>query len=151
MKCEDEKALGRIIYHTALQMSKHAEKVLSPYDITLEQMHIIKHLPEAEGISQRQIADATDKTPANVTRLLDRLELKELIERNPDPNDRRATLIFITPKGSKLLKKILSKFDSLKSDFLKDISEQEQDIVYNALEKIQINIKKLIDNTETSS
>jgi DNA-binding MarR family transcriptional regulator len=42
------------------------------------------------GITPKALGGIVDKTPANLTRILDRLEMKELILRLPDVNDRHS-------------------------------------------------------------
>ena len=92
--------LPRLIYLTAIRMQLHADKVLQPFGITLEQLHPLKILNTGGGaIGQRRMCALTGKTPANMTRILDRLANKGLIVRKPDPGDRRAFAVVLTPAG----------------------------------------------------
>jgi DNA-binding MarR family transcriptional regulator len=58
-------------------------------------------------LSPAEIADRTGVTRATVTGLIDTLERSGLVERTPHSDDRRMTSVMITPRGDKLLKKIL--------------------------------------------
>jgi DNA-binding MarR family transcriptional regulator len=46
-------------------------------------------------------------TRTNVTGLVDRLEVATLLERRPNPDDRRSTLVSLTATGSRLVRRIL--------------------------------------------
>ena len=63
MKCTDTEPLGRLIYLTAQEIKNFAEKLLKPYDLTLEQFHLLKHMSPDSGMSQRQLGDLVNKTP----------------------------------------------------------------------------------------
>ncbi|MBU0483041.1 MAG: MarR family transcriptional regulator [Proteobacteria bacterium] len=148
MDCCKENPLGRLIYLTAQEMKNFAEKNLKPYKLTLEQLHLLKNMPDDSGMSQRQIGDLVNKTPANITRILDRLESKSLIIRKSDPADRRASLVFLTDKGKSIIKKVSVIFESLSTNFLHDISLEEQQIIKNAFSKISLNLQRMTAESE---
>jgi DNA-binding MarR family transcriptional regulator len=60
----DKQPLGRMIYFMAHDIRNVAEKVLAPYDLTLEQFQTFKILAQNPGMSQRQIGRETNKSPA---------------------------------------------------------------------------------------
>jgi DNA-binding MarR family transcriptional regulator len=57
---------------------------------------------EQDGLSQVELADRTFKDKPNVTRMLDVLERRGLIVRQPDEEDRRAYKVFLTEMGRQL-------------------------------------------------
>lgn len=56
-----------------------------------------------EGASQRLIADLLGMDASNVVTLIDDLERMRLVERHPDPRDRRTRVITATAEGRRLL------------------------------------------------
>jgi DNA-binding MarR family transcriptional regulator len=66
-------------------------------------MFTISHNP---GINQISLADLLEIHPITLTQQLDRMQAAGWVERRPDPNDRRATSLFITPKGRPVLDKL---------------------------------------------
>jgi len=143
MKCTDTEPLGRLIYLTAQEIKNFAEKLLKPYDLTLEQFHLLKHMSPDSGMNQRQLGDLVNKTPANITRILDRLEQKNLIIRRSNPEDRRGTHVFLTTQGSGLIEKVFAIFESFSSQLTQGTTEKEQLIAKNVLNKIGRNIKSM--------
>ena len=143
MKGCNEESLGRHIYITAQEMRNFAERGLKPYDLTLEQFHLLKNMSSDEGLTQRQICNLTSKTPANMSRMLDRMESKSLVERRENPADRRAALVFLTFKGESLIEEVLEEFGSFELKLTEGITEREQQIVRNALAKIARNTQKM--------
>jgi DNA-binding MarR family transcriptional regulator len=139
----DEEALGRLIYLTAQDMRNFAEKILSPFDLTLEQLHLLKNLSCDQGMTQRQIGEIAGKTPANMTRILDRMESKSLVKRQNDPNDRRAVQVFLTEAGKEITEKVFGVFELFSADLVNGITEKEQDIIKKSLKLIIQNLGKM--------
>ncbi len=102
-----DKSIGFIIYRTALKMKSTLQRILKDrgFDITPEQWGILRVLWEEEGLSQKEIGDRLFKDKPNVTRMLDALERKRLIFRQP--TDRRRYSIFLTKEGKKLQAELL--------------------------------------------
>ena len=53
-----------------------------------------------EPLPMRKLAQRLRCEPSNVTGIVDRLESRGLVERRPDPTDRRATLVTLTERGA---------------------------------------------------
>ncbi len=141
MKSCNEENIGRLIYLTAQRLGNHAEKLLAPHGLTLEQLQLLKHLDCVNGISQRAVGELTNKTPANITRILDRLESKNLIVRKKDPFDRRTTLVLLAKNGEPLLEQVQEVLDTFTTTFLAGVSAQDQETVIRALLTIDKNLE----------
>ncbi len=139
----DTDPLPRLIYHTAQDLKNIGEKTLAPYDLTIEQLHPLKTVSFSQGITQRQLGDECNKSPANLTRILDRLEKKSLIERRNDPNDRRATLVFLTRQGESLIAEVTELFDSLTEKVTAGITDKDQQIIRQALHTMATNLETI--------
>lgn len=144
MRTCTEESLGRLIYHTAQDIRKMAEKILYPYDLTVEQMHLLKNMSVDAGLTQKTLGGIVSKTPANLTRILDRLETKALILRRPDVCDRRAYLVFLTDKGMALVKDVDEMFQSFSDRIVRGISIEMQRQVRSCLGIMGENIEKMI-------
>lgn len=140
----EEHSIGRLVYLTSLKLRNYAEKILSPYDLTVEQFHLLKNTSRTSGLSQNELCRCVGKKPANITRILDRLEKKKWIERRVHPDDRRATLVFLTLEGERIVEKVSKNFDSYSSRFIAGVDSEEERIFRQVVEKINGNIDKLM-------
>lgn len=143
LQYHEDLPLSRLIYHTAHAMKIFAEKLLKPYDMTIEQLYPLKILATEPGLSQRQIGEQCSKTPSNLTRILDRLEKKELIERRRAPHDRRTTQIFLTFRGKTLVNEVTGILDGFSQQIIQGINTADQQIIKSSLDKIVRNIDAL--------
>lgn len=110
-KCKQENVepIGRLIYRTTMALKNYLENRLKPYDLTVEQYQILKSLSEENGIVQSRLCEIVMKSPANITRILDRLVRKGCVERRDNPEDRRSSLVFLTSVGDELLSKVIER------------------------------------------
>lgn len=104
------------ILYTANWINTQVRDFLKPYEITSKQFNILRILRGHKGdiplsildIRLRMIDDMSD-----VSRLIDRLEKKNLLQRKNCPSDRRTNRIEITKDGLNLLKAIDKKMGEL--------------------------------------
>ena len=139
----DEESLGRIIYYMAQDIRNLAEKVLAPYKLTVEQFQTLKILSIETGLAQRQLCQKTNKSPANMTRILDRFEVKSLIARRADPNDRRVYLVYLTGKGRSLLGDVMGVFELFSAQLHKGITTEMDQIARKVLGIMDANIEAI--------
>lgn len=74
------------------------------FDLTVDQWVLIDHIERQPGVSQNELAELTFKDPPTVTRIVDLIEKKGLVERAPAAGDRRKFNLFLTVKGQELYK-----------------------------------------------
>ena len=147
-KLHQNQPIGRLIYLTSLNLRNYAEKMLSPYDLTMEQFFILKNTSRLTGYSQNQLCEHVDKKPANITRILDRLEKKQWIERRVHPSDRRSSLVFLTREGEEMASRVSKHFEAYASRFIEGVSSDEERTFRQVLKKIDSNIKCLMDEID---
>jgi DNA-binding MarR family transcriptional regulator len=68
-----------------------------PQSFALQQLN-----PEGRPESMRALAQCLQVDPSAITGLVDRLEAKGLVERRPDPDDRRVKALVLTPRGKRV-------------------------------------------------
>ncbi|MFC0211275.1 MarR family winged helix-turn-helix transcriptional regulator [Paenibacillus chartarius] len=102
-----EESLGFQINHAGRRLSQLLTNRFQPFEITTEQWTVLNRLAEKDGISQKELAQKAEKDPTNLTRILDQLERKGLVVRQPNASDRRSYLTLITDKGRALNEQLI--------------------------------------------
>ena len=110
------------------------------YNITVEQWQVLINLNNTNYQFHQQLAENTYKEKSTITRLLDGLEKKNLIERVSDTVDRRQKCIRITPPGKKLLNKLKPFALMVQGRALNDIDLKQLKICQDILLKIYNNV-----------
>jgi DNA-binding MarR family transcriptional regulator len=83
-----------------------AHRALIPVGVTVPQAMVILHLAENEANRMALIAEALHVTPANVTGIVQRLEVVNIIERAHPENNRKTLAVKLTTKGAALVSQI---------------------------------------------
>jgi len=102
-RCPEEDAYLELLRTTDL-LSRRLAPVLKAEDLSSTQYNVLRILRGApEGLACGEIANRMITRDPDVTRLLDRLEKRELISRNRETKDRRMVLSKITAEGLRIL------------------------------------------------
>ncbi|MBH5334664.1 MarR family transcriptional regulator [Streptomyces pactum] len=98
--------IGAVVarYHQAY------EKAAARQALTGAQARVLALLA-GEPVPMRRIADRLRCEPSNVTGIVDRLEARGLVERRPDPADRRVKLAAVTPLGEETVSRLREALD----------------------------------------
>jgi DNA-binding MarR family transcriptional regulator len=113
--------------------------LVEPHGITLQQFNVLRILRGAgdEGLPTLEVADRMVEQTPGVTRLLDRLETKELVRRQRCQKDRRQHLCWITPKGAAILQKIDAVSLRAAEDTLKGLRQKDRVTFIKLLDAIR--------------
>lgn len=142
IKSYDE-SIGRLTNITNKNLLHFLNKNLEKFNITTEQWTVLFNLSNQNKISQKSLAKITNKDQPTLTRILDILERKNLIERHPSKEDRRSFLLHITENGLILKENILPFIENLFRGILKGVSPEDLNIYICVLLQINKNIDNL--------
>ncbi len=134
---EEETYLNLV--RTADALTRELELLLQPYGLTTTQYNVLRILRGAgeegstcSGISERLLAFDPD-----VTRLLDRLEKVQLVQRSRSTTDRRVVMTTITKAGLELLGKLDAPVESLLKQQFQGIGRERLRQLVTDLEEIR--------------
>jgi DNA-binding MarR family transcriptional regulator len=97
-------SLGEQFGAVARRLRAASMASLSAWDVTPSQMRAIRILTGHEGgVRSSELAHHLHIAPRSATEVIDALETKGLVQRSPDPTDRRATLVSLTTRGAELM------------------------------------------------
>ncbi len=98
----------------------------------------LMHLHRAgEGLLQRELAARVGLDVSSLVRLLDILEQRQLVERRPDPQDRRANRLFLTMAGHAQVARIRGLVEPLEDDLLQDLDDAATEALLQAFARIE--------------
>jgi DNA-binding MarR family transcriptional regulator len=93
------------LLHAAYAAEAEVEAKLGAIGLSLAKLAALKALSDAgESLPLTQLADRLSCVKSNITQLVDRLEADGFVQRQADPNDRRARLATLTAAGRKACK-----------------------------------------------
>lgn len=147
------RTLGFVINDVARLMRKRFEQRAraAALGLTRAQAAVLAHLARQEGINQVSLAQILELEPITLARLLDRLQAARLVERRPDPKDRRAHLLYLTESAYPLLDRIFALAAEVRDEALAGIPERNRDLLLDMLIGMKANLIEQASAEETAA
>ena len=98
-----EESLSEAFSSVARQLRHLSQEVLAPWDITPSHLRALRVLGRHGAMHMSRLSEHLHIAARAATEVVDALESRGLVERRPDPADRRATLVELTSQGSGVL------------------------------------------------
>jgi DNA-binding MarR family transcriptional regulator len=110
------------------------EQAAAKHALTGAQARVLSLL-SLKPTPMRRIAQKLKCEPSNVTGIIDRLEARGLVERRPDPSDRRVKLAAPTEEGRSTARRLRQSLDFAREP-LAQLSDEEQTVLRDLLKRM---------------
>jgi DNA-binding MarR family transcriptional regulator len=128
------------IAETAHALRKAFDRRASALGVTRAQWKVLFRLTRYPGLRQVELADMLDVEPITLCRIVARLEEAELVERQRDPEDRRAWRLQVTDQAKPLVERLKCLGSELVGEAFADIDRSELDQVRGVLARVRENV-----------
>lgn len=118
------------------------EYLKSDLPITPMQARALVYVSRFEGLRQKALADILEIQPITTARLIDQLSDEELVERRPDPTDRRAHCLYLTDQAQALLDDIGVVVEDVNRKAVAGLSADEIDQLLHLLKVMHSNLSQ---------
>lgn len=123
--CENEPDFLILLHDVARLMRLELDRRARLHDMNRAQWVMIIKLVRNPGLSQKDLAELLEVEPMTVARLTDRLEARGLVERRPDPRDRRIWRLHVTSKTHPMIDEIESERAAVAAMVTRDLTPQQ--------------------------
>ena len=131
---EHRTAVNRYVEKNDLQKSQHR--------LLLVLSHLIE---ESSNVSQRDLAESLNVTPAAVAVTLKKLEKNGIISKTTSETDNRYNELSITEKGRQIVKDSKKAFRSTDMQIFKDFTTEEMEQLLSFLGRMEANLLPLTE------
>jgi len=139
---DKRKHFGYLIHDVARQLRRHFDTEAQRHDLTLPQWRVIGQLAMTDGVSQVSLAGLCETDPMTISGVVERLEAKGLVERQPDPDDSRAKIVLITDKARELVAEMKLLADEVYSSAFDGITDADRATTLRVLNQMSANLSK---------
>ena len=148
-KLDVENSPGTLIFLASKAMERLAEiEMKKRLGLTSSQWKVIMALSLSEGLSQKELAEKIYVDGSTLVPVIDKMEQNSLVERRPDPKDRRNNRIFLTKKSEATVDSITDVALELRKIIYKGLSQEKLESVNAVLRTIINNSSKAIDDSK---
>ncbi|MDI7862440.1 MarR family transcriptional regulator [Rhizobiaceae bacterium n13] len=118
--------------------------------LTAGEARALLHVETINGSRQLEIANRMGIEPMTVCTFLDRLQALDLIERLPDPNDRRAKNVYVTEKSRPVVAAIREEIAVLMDQATEGLSDAERGVLKRAMAIVRTNLLRSTQDDKSS-
>jgi len=140
----NNRELAFSINDVARLLRTYADQSAAHFGMTRAKWAVLARLDRFEGLKQAELAEMLDLQPISLTRLLDGLAESGLIERRPDPDDRRAKRLYLTPGARPLLERLTELGEDLMETALAGLDPNDVNALLVHLSTVKENLRQAI-------
>jgi DNA-binding MarR family transcriptional regulator len=137
-----EDNLGSLLADVSRLMRRSFDERARDIGVTRPQWQVLIMLRRNEGINQGGLAELLDVEPITLCRMVDRLQEADLVERRPDPGDRRAWRLYLTGKAHGLVERLVPIGVALFDSAFEGVSDGERTQLLTTLDRIRTNLSR---------
>jgi MarR family transcriptional regulator, transcriptional regulator for hemolysin len=132
--------LGFLLHEVARLLRRRFEQNARGSGLTRSQWQVLAYLALNEGINQSGLADLLEIEPITLGRIVDKLQILGLIERRPDPSDRRVWLLHLTPAAHPKLTQLRRLGEVTRGEALAGVPEADMERLLTTLQALKANL-----------
>lgn len=130
--------IGFLLSVSSARAVSTANAALTELDLKARSYTALTLLVHGNGISQREIAHALQMDPSQIVALVDSLENLGLVERRPDPSDRRLRSVVATAKGKRVQADAARRVAEAEDAVLANLSVDERTQLCDMLNRVAL-------------
>ena len=128
--------VGFLLSQLGAANARWFHQTLAPIGLEPRQFAILRFVAMAEGQSQQALGDSLQIAPSRMVALIDELEARGLMERRPNPSDRRARALHLTDGGRKALETAMERAMDHEAQLCEPLGEGERQLLIDMLQRI---------------
>lgn len=134
--------IGFDVKVTWLAIARMFSPLATDHGLTVSMGFALLNISREHGTPATKIAPLLGMEPRSLTRMIKNLEADGLVERRPDPEDKRSVRIYLTEKGAEQRAIAKKKVEVFNASVRKNVTEKDLTTFFDVLEKIHQVIKE---------
>lgn len=133
----------RLLSCTTLIENQVSSRLRSEFETTLPRFDLMAQLARSsDGLNMGELSQRLMVSGGNITGITDNLERDGLVERVTPPEDRRAKIVRLTPKGRASFDRMAQVHSTWIESWMDGLTEQEQRQLYLLLGKLKQHVSE---------
>lgn len=134
-----DESIGYLIKRVRSMLSLEIEREIADHDVTYDQWGVLLMIMTERGDTAAVLARGMECDTGSMTRMLDRLEAKELIVRTRSTDDRRRVQLELTAGGKRLAARLIAAIVKVLNRHLEGFSVDELELFKSFLRRMLAN------------
>ena len=137
-------SIGYLIKRSQRLMQERIEGLFADQGFTLQQWVVMMHIRDGLAFTVADLCRELHHDSGAMTRLIDQLEERQLIERRRNPQDRRVIELSLTDSGNEVITKLIGVVTTALNVSLDDFTRDEVKLLHSLLCKLIGRLEQLV-------
>lgn len=148
MDIYNAQSLDFVFKMVAKQHHSTVHMLLSGKEVYPGQPPLLRVLSEQDGLSQKELSEKMQITPATLTVMLARMEKTGLVSRKPDEDDQRISRVYLTDRGRQVHKEVKETLQGMDALCFDRFTTEERIIFRRLLLQMYENLKRFEESRD---
>lgn len=135
---------GHLINRLARLFVRVGDSRLKALGVASGQMPVLAALRDGHALSQKELASFARIEQPTMAQTLARMERDGIVQRHADPNDKRSSLISLTPLAVEKAPQIIAVLQQGNDEALEGFSDEEKEMLVSLLRRIVVNLEAIV-------
>ena len=141
----------QVLFELCVSIEEEMKRVVPRSDLSATETRVMRVLSREQGLTQKQLGERTGIHKSQITRAFQSLIKRGLVEKTPNPRDRRSSLVHPTPAVQGTLAEIVQAENQLVERLLIGLSTEEQRQLEQLLSRVVKNLRSSEHRTSAPS
>jgi MarR family 2-MHQ and catechol resistance regulon transcriptional repressor len=137
-----------VLARATASIERRAREDVARHDLTLAEFGVLEALYHKGPMLAGEVQRRTLVSSGGITYLVDRLTARDLVERRPCPDDRRANYVALTPKGNAFIRSIFPEHAMVIAEVMSALSPGEQETAAQLLRQLGLSLRQAPDASD---
>jgi DNA-binding MarR family transcriptional regulator len=133
---EPFRSVGFTISSTGYAIARQFRQILAPLELEPREFALLRAVAASEGNSQQAIGERLQIPASRMVAFVDALEERGLLERRPNPLDRRARALHVTEDGASMLARAFDLAAAHERELCSALSDEEREQLLDLLQRV---------------
>jgi MarR family transcriptional regulator for hemolysin len=120
---DPDQSVGFLVSDVARLLRRNFNRRAQDLGLSQAQWRALAYLARQEGVNQVTLAETLEIQPITLARLIDRLQAAGLVDRRPDPDDRRAVRLHLTAQAQPLIARMQALAAETREESMRGLSD----------------------------
>jgi len=130
---------GFLLHLAQARLREGVRRAIEGSGLNGPQLAVLGALKDRGPMSQRRLGEQTQIEKSSMVQLVDALEAGGWVRRTPDPSDRRANVVQLTPEGDRKFTDLGPRLEAAQEQFLEPLSQPEREALADMLTRLARN------------
>ena len=147
---DDVESIDRLFGKVCRLRNSRADAILDEIGLYRGQPPVLHHLLKQDGLTQGELGQLLQVSPATITKMIKRMEKAGFVKRKQDDIDQRVSRVYLTDAGRAVKAEMMARMRAIEAEAFTGFSPEERIVMRRLLLQMRDNLQRIVDGAAQS-